>query len=192
MRIKYKMEKNYLPERIGEERIYLKKPTVELAQQMFDYVDEDRERLGRFLPWPPHIKQVADEIEFIEKSKNDWKDHKGAGFAIFRNEDNEYMGNIGAFNFDWSNESCEIGYWILGKFEGKRYMSDSVKALEKELFGVGFNRIVIMCESENQRSKNIPLKSGYSYEGKLREYHKVNNKYVSFEVYSKLKSEFKS
>ena len=185
------MEKKYLPERIDDKRIYLKKPEIELAQQMFDYVDEDRERLSRFLPWPPHIEEVADEIEFIERSKNDWKDHKSANFAIFRNEDNEYMGNIGAFNFDWDNEKCEIGYWILGKFEGKGYMSDSVKALEKELFAVGFNRIVIMCESENQRSKNIPLRSGYSYEGKFREYHKVNGKYVSFEIYSKLKSELR-
>lgn len=184
------MDKKYLQAELIGDKIHLKKHDPKLAQQMFEYICEDRIRLSRFLPWPPYIKTVEDEIEFIRKSSDTWDKNEDAQFGIYRNSDREYLGNIGAFNFDWCNESCEIGYWILGKFEGRGYVRDSVKLLEKELFRIGFNRIAIMCEAENSRSKAIPISLAYSFEGKLREYKKTNDKFVSLEVYSKLKSKY--
>ncbi len=157
---------------------------------MFEYICEDRIRLSRFLPWPPYIKTVDDEIEFIKNSSYAWEKNESAQFGIYRNSDKEYLGNVSAFNFDWSNESCEIGYWILGKFEGRGHIRDSVKLLEKELYSIGFNRIIIMCDAENSRSKAIPKSLNYFFEGELREYKKANYKFVSLEVYSKLKSEY--
>lgn len=186
------MDTRYFPAEIISERIHLTKLDEYLAPQMFNYICEDRERLSRFLPWPQFIKTVEDEIEFIRKSADAWEKHESANFGIFRNEDKEYMGNIGIFNLDLTNENCEIGYWILGKFEGKRYIRDSVRILEREIFAIGFNRIVIMCDDGNNRSKMIPKSLGYSFEGVLREYKKENDKYVNREVYSKLKREYTS
>jgi len=186
------MTKRYFSSEIISGRIHLTKLDECLALQMFNYICEDRERLSRFLPWPQHIKTVEDEVEFIRKSADGWEKHEIANFGIFRNEDKEYMGNIGIFNLDMNNESCEIGYWILGKFEGKGYIRDSVRILEREIFAIGFNRIVIMCEVENKRSKMIPKSLGYFFEGVLREYKKENGKYVGREVYSKLKREYTS
>ena len=186
------MEKKYLSEEIIGKNIHLKKLDEKLALQMFNYICEDRDRLSQFLPWPQYIKTVDDEIEFIRKSSDSWKSYENANFGIFRNEDEDYMGNIGIFNLDWENESCEIGYWILGKFEGMGYIRESLSIIETEIYRIGFNRIVIMCEKENNRSKNIPISLGYSFEGVLREYKKENDKYISREVYSKLKSDFHS
>jgi len=185
------MEKKYLKESMEGEKIILKRHEIRLAQKMFEYVCKDKERLSRFLPWPPHIKSVDDEIKFIEESINAWDRYAGANYGIFRKTDKEYLGNVGAFNFDWDNESCEIGYWILGDYEGHGYMRDAVQALENELFLNGFNRIVIMCEKENQRSKLIPKSLGYTFEGRLRELKKANDKYVTLEVHSKLRKECK-
>jgi RimJ/RimL family protein N-acetyltransferase len=66
---------------------------------------------------------------------------------------------------------------------------DAVNALENELYQVGLNRIVILCEKENQRSRTIPKSLGYTYEGELRELKRANEKYVTVEVYSKLRRE---
>jgi RimJ/RimL family protein N-acetyltransferase len=184
------MEKSFLPIDINGNKIQLKKLSVELAPIMFKYVDEDRDRLSFFLPWPPYIIKVEDEIEFIKNSSEKWDRYEAANFGIFRSVDNEYMGNIGVFNLDWKNESCEIGYWILGKFEGNGYMRESVMFLERELFNLGFNRIVIKCEDENGRSRAIPNSLNFVFEGKLRDFSKDNNRYVSLEVYSKLKKEY--
>lgn len=181
------MEKKYLKESLEGKNIVLKRHEIDLAQKMYDLICKDRERLSRFLPWPPHIKTVDDEMTFIKESLDAWNKHSGANYGIFRKSDEEYLGNIGSFNFDWNSESCEIGYWILGDFEGQGFMRDAVHTLETELLLVGFNRIVIMCEKENQRSRSIPESLGYTFEGELRELRKANEKYLTLEVYSKLK-----
>jgi RimJ/RimL family protein N-acetyltransferase len=183
------MDKQYLPELIVCERISLKRHNLSLAQKMFEYVTEDNERLARFLPWANFINKVEDEIDFINKCNESWDKQEGAQYGIFRNEDNEYMGNVGSFSFSWANESCEIGYWILGKFEGLGYMSEAVVALEKVLFQVGFNRIVIRFDPLNNKSGSIPKRLGYSHEGTLREAIKVGERFGNLEVYSKVRSD---
>lgn len=184
------MEKKYLHGSLEGEMVTLKKYNLSPAGKMFDYICKNRNRLSRFLPWPQHVKSVEDEIKFIEESFNAWNNNTGASYSLFRKSDEIYLGTVGGFNFYWINESCEIGYWILGQFEGNGYMQDAVKSLEHERFLVGFNRIVIMCEEENYKSKSIPLNLGYICEGQLRELKKDNDKHVSLEVYSKLKREY--
>jgi RimJ/RimL family protein N-acetyltransferase len=184
------MEKRYLLDIIEGPNINLQKQKMENASLMFDYVDKDRERLKRFLPWPDFVKTVDDEKGFIEKCLKEWENHEAAAYALFRNDTDEYMGNITAFDLNWDHESCEIGYWILGDFEGKGYMSEAVSLLESTLFEVGFHRIIIRCDPQNERSKNIPRKLGYHYEGTLRDCHKEKRGYVSLEVYSRLSSDW--
>ena len=183
------MEKRYPPEEFSGARIKLKRFNIALAEQMYAYVDRDRNRLEKFLPWPPAIQSVADEIKFIEDSRKKWDDFDTFGFAIFRSNDNEYLGNVSAFGLDWKNELCEIGYWIFGDFEGKGFMIEAVALLEKVLFELGFNRLVIRCEPDNQRSALIPRRLSYFYEGISRQIKLDNGKYRDLEVYSKLRSD---
>lgn len=186
------MEKQFLPEVIKSTRITLKKHSKELAQQMFEYVVEDRERLSEFLPWPKLIQTVEDEITYIEESHKSWENHQSSSYGIFRNDDHEYLGNIEAFAYNWTNESCEIGYWILGKFEGQGYMSEAVLTLEDALFKTGFNRIVIRFNPVNDRSGSIPRRLGYVREGRLRQATNINGIFQDLEVFSKIKSDLKS
>lgn len=183
------MDKQYIPELIVGKRISLKRHNLYLAQKMFEYVMEDKERLARFLPWPKFINKVEDEIDFINKCNDSWEKNGAADYGVFRNEDNEYMGNISSFALNWTNESCEIGYWILGRFEGLGYMSEAVVALEEVLFKIGFNRVVIRFNPLNNKSGSIPKRLGYSYEGTLREAIKVSEGFGNLEVYSKIKSD---
>ncbi|MDD4975417.1 MAG: GNAT family protein [Bacteriovorax sp.] len=183
------MDKQYLPELIVGKRISLKRHNISLAQKMFEYVTEDEKRLSRFLPWPKFINKVEDEIDFINKCNDLWEKNGAADYGIFRNEDNEYIGNISSFALSWANESCEIGYWILGKFEGHGYISEAVVALEEVLFKIGFNRIVIRFDPLNNKSGSIPKRLNYIYEGTLRESIKVNERFRDLEVYSKIRSD---
>lgn len=183
------MDKHYLPELITAKRIYLKRHNILLAQKMFEYVTEDKIRLSKFLPWANYIEKVEDEIDFINTCNNSWEKHEASQYAIFRTDDDEYLGNIGSFNFSWANENCEIGYWILGKFEGQGYMSEAVVALENILFKIGFNRIIIRFDSLNNKSGAIPKRLKYQYEGTLREAIKVGGRFGNLELYSKIKSD---
>jgi hypothetical protein len=87
------MQKTPLSPRLEGSRIYLKKHDETLAQTMFDYIECDRERLTRFLPWVPFIKTVKDELQYIEEALEDWEECSEFNYGIFRKSDDFYMGN---------------------------------------------------------------------------------------------------
>lgn len=184
------MQKTMLDEKILGKKVKLKKLSMELAETIFKYVDQDRERLGKFLPWVEFTKTIEDEIEYIQLSHEKWNDFSLYDFAIYETKSNTYLGNIGVHTIDWVNNACEIGYWILGKFEGKGFISDALEALEKELFKVGFNRIEIRCSSINERSANIPIANGYTLEGELKQNSIEMGKYRNTKIFAKLASSF--
>ena len=183
------IQKQHLSESINGKRVSLKRFSIDLAEQMYRYIDEDRERLSIFLPWANSIQKVEDEIDFINKRIKEWEDYENLGFGIFRNDDGEYLGNVSAFNLNWSSHHLEFGYWILGKFEGQGYMSEAVSLLEQALRTIGFNRMVIRCDSRNQRSASIPKRLGYKFEGIQRQAKLYDDGYHDLEVFSKVGSD---
>ena len=177
-----------MPEEIQGERITLKRHKVELAQTMYDYIDKDRERLSQFLPWPDFIKSVDDEVNFIKRCDESWEKALGFQFGIY-NDQGTYMGNVGCFGRVPIEYVCEIGYWILGDFEGKGFMSEAVSTLQKKLFSLGVHRIQIRCSTENSRSSNIPKSLGYHLDGVERESVFASGRYHNLEIYSRLSTD---
>lgn len=156
---------------------------------MFSYVEKDRARLEKFLPWVPFIKSAKDEAKFIKSMDKAWGAFSDFDYGIFRKADRLYVGNIGVHSISWKNHVAEIGYWILGDFEGQGYMTEAVRALEGALFKVGFNRVQIRCSTLNARSANVPRACGYTYEGTIRQDALDRGTFRDTLVFSKLKSE---
>jgi RimJ/RimL family protein N-acetyltransferase len=186
------MKATPLPEQIAAERITLKKHSLEIAEQMFGYVDQDRERLRVFLPWVDSTRSVEDERGYIKMTHDKWASNELFDFGIFRNSDSLYLGNCGIHSIAWPHNRCEIGYWILGAFEGQGFISEAVRALEKTLFEIGFNRVEIHCSSSNARSASVPRSNGYQLEGTLRQDAIENGTYRDTFVFAKLKSDWLS
>lgn len=136
------------------------------------------------------MQSVQDEKDFIKNSLKRWKENTLFEFGIFRKSDDKYIGNIGAHSISWGRHSCELGYWILGDFEGQGYMSEAVLALEAELFKLGFNRVQIRCNNTNKRSANVPRACGYKHEGTIRQDGIDLGKFRDTMVFGKLKKEW--
>lgn len=181
------MEKSHFPELINSERIILKKHHLDIAPIMFDYVDKDRERLRQFLPWVDFIKSAQDEINYVNRTHSDWEKYHLYDYGIFDRATGTYMGNVGVHNIQWGNKCCEIGFWILGDFEGKGIMSEAVKALEQAAFEKGFHRVEIRCSSLNQRSASVPRRLGYQLEGVLSQDAIERGCYRDTMIFGKLK-----
>lgn len=178
-------------EKIDSDRIFLKKHDLKQAQDMFGYVDRDRKRLRKFLPWVDATRTVRDERKFIRFTHQGWNKRTLFDFSIIRKSDQLYLGNIGIHSIRWDRYSCEIGYWILGDFEGQGYMSEAVRALEGEMFRLGFNRIQIRCSTVNSRSANVPRACGYRHEGTIRQDGVDLGKFRDTLVFGKLRKEWK-
>ena len=182
------MNKTHFPAEIKSERIALRKHAVELAELMFSFVDKDRARLREFLPWVDFTKTVQDEVDYIKMTHDEWEKCSEFDFGIYRNSDNQYMGNIGVHTIRWDHDRCELGYWILGDFEGQGYISEAVTAIEKTCFQLGFHRVEIRCSSRNKKSASVPIRCGYHLDGTLIQDAIEHGKYRDTLVYGKIKS----
>lgn len=186
------MEKFLLPDRIDADRIFLKRHSLDLAEQMFHYVDRDRKRLRVFLPWVDDTRSIEDEKGYIQMTAERWEKHELFDYGIFRRSDSLYLGNCGVHSIAWQHDRCEIGYWILGDFEGQGFMSEAVRGLEDTLFKLGFNRVEIHCSSENTRSAHIPRANGYRLECVQRQDSIENGQYRDTMIFAKLRSEYEA
>lgn len=161
------MDRCHLPEQIDGDRVILRKHRPELAELMFSFIEKDRDRLARYLPWVEFTQSIEDERSYISLALVKWEAYEVYDFGIFDKISGFYMGNIGVHHISWENECCEFGYWILGQFEGKGFVADAVSTLERACFAAGFHRIEIRCSSNNLRSAKIPERRGFKLEGRL-------------------------
>lgn len=180
------MDKRAFPDQLEAERIVLRKHELAIAEVMFARIDQERERLRVFLPWVDASKTVDDTITYIERSREEHDRGTGAAFGIYDRASDVYMGNIGVHAVLWDQECCELGYWLLGDFEGKGYVSEAVETLERVCFELGFHRVEIRCSSLNERSVAVPRRLGYLLDGTLRENSIEHGRYRDTLVFGKL------
>jgi ribosomal-protein-serine acetyltransferase len=180
------MKKQHFPEILIGKRITLKKHQQNLASVMFHYVDQDRQRLRTFLPWVDETTTIKDEINYIQMTQEKWERFELYDYGIFQTEADLYMGNIGVHTISWAHECCEIGYWILGDYEGKGFISEAVKLLQEESFSQGFHRVEIRCSSLNKKSSAVPRRLGFCFEATLKENMIERGKYRDTMIFSLL------
>ncbi len=162
---------------------------VEDTEEMFRVVDENREHLQEWLPWVPSIKTIEDERKSLEKNAQEFNDSKQLNLTIRHN--GSIIGRIGGHDIDWENKRTEVGYWLAESVEGKGIMTEACKTLINYFFEVlRLHRIEILCAAENERSCAIPERLGFTYEGTLKGFERLNERYTDVKVYRLLEEEW--
>ncbi|CVN39048.1 acetyltransferase [Streptococcus pneumoniae] len=125
--------------------------------------------LKAWLPFA-HELPTAEETEInLRNAHINFLKRESFRFLIFDKNSNHFIGTTSLQRIDWTIPKCEIGYWINTKFSGNGYMTEAVEKLaDFGLNNVKFRRIEIRCESTNLKSRAIPEKLGFVFEGTLR------------------------
>lgn len=159
------------------------------AAELFAVVVNNRPHLSRFLPWVPHMTSEKDMENYLLNGERLRHEGLDSSFNIFQND--HIIGRIGLSYINKANKSANIGYWLAEKAQGKGVISNAVK----KMLVLGFeqlelNRLEIKAATSNQRSKAIPEKLGFTFEGILREAEWVNGEPLDLMLYSLLVSEW--
>jgi ribosomal-protein-serine acetyltransferase len=112
---------------------------------------------------------------------------EGSGFdgGIF--ERGTLVGFAGLFHVDSGLQSGEIGYWIDQAAEGRGLVTRACRALTGYGFGeVDLHRIELRCGATNVRSQAVAGRLGLRLEGRLREAHRVGDRWDDFLLYGLL------
>lgn len=169
---------------------YLREVQDSDALDIFRAIDSGREHLGRWLPFVAMTLSESDSEEFVRSVTSAPIQSKEFVFII--NLGGCFAGLIGFKTTDRANRKTEIGYWLALQATGKGIVTKSVSALLRFAFSeLGMNRVQIKCATANEKSKNIPKRLGFSFEGIERDGELLSDgKFTDIEVYSILKHEF--
>ncbi len=162
---------------------------VHHAEELFAVTNANREHLRLWLPWVDHTKSVDDSRSFIKRSIKMFGKRRGMHLGILHH--GEIVGAVGFNKLNWRNRDCEIGYWLAKSAEGHGIITKACRAIIDHAFtNWQMNRIVIRATTENVRSRAVPIRLGFTHEGRLRQVVMSDDDYIDLEIYSLLAAEW--
>ena len=174
--------------KIGNDTIKLSFPEKEHAKDLYDVVEKYRSDIGRWLPWADETNSVQEEIDFIKYARERTAAYKALILTILMND--KAVGTVDLHNISEKNSRAEIGYWISKDVQGRGIMTESVKRLVEISFrDLNLQKIIIMAESENLKSRAVAERSGFLYEATLKEHLVYKGEFKDLIVYSKFSTE---
>jgi ribosomal-protein-alanine N-acetyltransferase len=103
-------------------------------------------------------RTIEDAINFINKINDTIKKNDSIYWAITLTNSKKFVGTICLFDFS-KNNSCEIGYELITKFQGQGIMKEAVEIVIDYAFQtLKFKKILAFTHYDNQNSTNLLLK----------------------------------
>lgn len=180
--------KNYLSLPVTNE-IALIQPTIQMAEEIFQLIDSDREHIGQFLDFVSFTKEIKDEEDYLKTKLTGVANGTDSLFLISYKQ--ELAGTIDLHFINSVSKKAEIGYWIDSKFAGKGIMPlvvDKVCALAFE--DLGLNKLSIFADVDNLPSNRVALKAGFSFVATHKEDIVLHGTFRDMNHYSLLKKEY--
>lgn len=148
-------------------------------------------------PWEPSWS--PDEFhrsvwrQRLRRYEADYRGGTGIAFLIFDTRQNLLGGiTLGGIRYGVS-QSAHLGYWMGERHAGRGYMSDAIGLVTDHAFGrLGLHRIEAACIPDNQRSIRVLEKAGFSQEGLLRSYLRINGAWRDHLLYALLATDGKA
>ena len=170
-------------------QLSLRRLEIDDVNELFELINMNRIYLRQWVAWIDFSNTVDDSRKFIQETIDQFEKGLGSNYAIIIN--NRIVGVIGFHPIDRSNHVAEIGYWISEEHQGKGIVTNSCKALIKQAFeSLNINRLQIPAAEHNIKSRSIPERLGFVFEGILRECENLYGNFVNHAMYSMLRSEY--
>jgi ribosomal-protein-serine acetyltransferase len=133
-------------------------PLVEQeAEIFFAVVEQNRERLGKWMGWVQRVRNVDEARVHIQN----YPDRGGFHAGMWRGE--RLIGVYACRYVDIETHEAEIGYWLTPDAEGKGLVTRVSKAVIDYLFEQkGVRRIKIQAFAANERSRAVAERLGFT------------------------------
>jgi len=150
---------------IKTENLSIKSPEIDHRFELIQLInDKDVVKWLSEIPIPYTLSHAE---EFIERSQEKLLKQESYNFMIFH--DRKMLGVIGLREF--SNKSCQVGYWLGKKYWGNGFATEAVKGI----LGFGFKQlnleeIYAAYKIGNEGSKRVLTKCGFQFFREKKEF----------------------
>ncbi len=142
------------------ERLTLRQLSIDDKQNIFD-LRSDTE-INKYLDREPS-KTIEDAINFIGKINDNIKNNNSIYWVISLTGTKTFVGTICLFDFSNEKNSCEIGYELMTKFQGRGIMKEAAKkVIEYTIETLGLKTIDAITHKQNQSSTKLLQKLNFN------------------------------
>ena len=156
------------------------------AWRICDFAVTNAERLKRYFPKTLEQNLTPDLSKyFVEKKLKQFKNQEEFLFVLKEKEDRTVIGLIFIKKIDWGKKRAELAYCIGYQYEGKGWMSQSVRGLSHYAFEtLNLKTLEIIVHRSNIGSVKVAEKCGYIWEKTLlKEHTPPNEEPLDMELY---------
>jgi ribosomal-protein-serine acetyltransferase len=158
------------------------------CRELFTLISVNRKHLRPWHPWIDHIRSATDLDRFItgwlQQLSNNRGFHAGIRF------EGKLCGAINHLNIDWLNRSTVLSYWLDENHQGRGIMTAACRAFVSHAFEtLQLNRVTIECASGNARSRRVPERLGFKFEGIIRAAEWLHDHFADHAIYGILKDD---
>ena len=154
-----------------------------------------RESRAFLEPWEP--RWAPDELERsawrlrVRRNRSEHAAGSAIAFLIFDRQCDCLVGGITLGNIRYGvSQSAQIGYWMGERYAGKGLMQDAIRVLLSHAFGtMRLHRVEAACIPGNTRSIRVLEKAGFTREGLLRSYLRINGIWQDHFIYALIADE---
>jgi ribosomal-protein-alanine N-acetyltransferase len=150
---------------------------------------ESRDFLVPWEPtWPSDALTRAAYRRRLRRFARESRDDAGYAFFIFRRSDDTLVGGVTLSNIRRGiSQSCSVGYWTGKRYAGQGYMGEALTTVIPFVFEtLGLRRLEAACLPDNEASKAVLRKTGFTQEGYARQYLRINGKWADHLLFALL------
>lgn len=159
-----------VPEVIETERLILRPFRPGDGPELYRSLQESQMHLAPWLAWAVNTPTPESSEVEVRQANIRFLSREDLRYGMFLRQDpTTLVGSTGLHRIDWIARRFEVGYWIRSSYQGRGHTTEAVKALTTMAFGaLQANRIEVRCDPLNLASIAVAKKSGFSFEGTLK------------------------
>lgn len=163
---------------------------IQMSDAETFFIPFSDEETMQFYGDEPH--QSLDEThKVIELAQTHYARREAIRWGITLKGEDQVIGSCSLFHFDTGFHRAETGYELTRAFWGQGIMTEAVSAILTYGFTeMGLHRVEAIIDIANERSKNLLLKLGFTYEGYLRQRYSFRDYFEDEHYFSLLKDEW--
>ena len=127
----------------------------------------------------------------LRRYQREIREDQAYPFFIFHEEDDALLGGCTLSGVQRGvQQSCTLGYWAGERHAGRGHVTAAVRALIPFVFEeLRLHRLQAACLPENERSRAVLRKCGFTEEGIARGYLRINGVWRDHVVYAILRDD---
>ncbi|HEY2161176.1 MAG TPA: GNAT family N-acetyltransferase [Solirubrobacteraceae bacterium] len=154
----------------------------DIPEVLIAYQDDPELHLRLGEERPPSGAELG---RMSERTLEDLAGGRRMTLTIARAASDVCLGQVNLLQVDWENARLDLGIWVAPRARGKGLARTALRLVASWLLSeVGFERVQILTETDNDRMLRAARAAGFEYEGVLRQFLREQGSRVDVAVLS--------